>query len=361
VAAIQEHVKDLTGNELEPTAALGMFRDSCRWTLFALRTAPHDIRLSRAVVHAPAFVADNVIGGIAFCGTGRLHKRNLTTLRMFARFLLNKLRLLEEQHLLASVRHEAVLNRARTTFAQGMAHAILGPLNALHDRLDHITHSLDLMRSAVHGIRARKLAKAVTELKKTDQALNNLRDAGERQMLILMSDDVERVLELKRIEVNVRQFFELLVFVYKARFQKAGKTLVLQPIPIHWVFTVDKTSIWEVFSNLLANALASPRSTKAQISGRKTRTRYRFAVTDDGGVDPLIKDHLFQPLFRTVHEDPLRNKTGTRHGLGLYFARMTLGRHDGKIYLDDSYKNGAKFVVDIPVHNVSKTQKGNSE
>jgi signal transduction histidine kinase len=106
----------------------------------------------------------------------------------------------------------------------------------------------------------------------------------------------------------------------------------------------DKEKIFQVFANLLSNALKFTNRGVIYISVRRNEEADKAIVTisDSGsGIDPDIIPHLFSK-FKTKSEKGL--------GLGLYISKSIVDAHHGKI---EAYNNpnskGATFVVTLPL------------
>ena len=66
-----------------------------------------------------------------------------------------------------------------------------------------------------------------------------------------------------------------------------------------------------------------------------------ISVADTGhGISPEDKDKLFLPHFSTKDR-------GT--GLGLAIAARIIAEHGGTIHVEDNFPVGARFVLDLPV------------
>jgi len=106
----------------------------------------------------------------------------------------------------------------------------------------------------------------------------------------------------------------------------------------------DKEKIFQVFANLLNNAIKFTNEGTINISVKEKEKTNEAVVTikDSGsGIDPEIIPHLFSK-FQTKSEKGL--------GLGLYISKNIVEAHHGKI---EAYNNpnskGATFVVTLPV------------
>lgn len=106
----------------------------------------------------------------------------------------------------------------------------------------------------------------------------------------------------------------------------------------------DKEKIFQVFANLLNNAIKFTNAGTIKISVKEKEKTNEAVVTikDSGpGIDPEIIPHLFSK-FKTKSEKGL--------GLGLYISKNIVEAHHGKI---EAYNNpnseGATFVVTLPL------------
>ena len=106
----------------------------------------------------------------------------------------------------------------------------------------------------------------------------------------------------------------------------------------------DKEKIFQVFANLLNNALKFTDYGTITISAKLGDNTNEAIVTikDSGpGIDPEIIPYLFSK-FKTKSEKGL--------GLGLYISKSIVETHHGKI---EAYNNpdskGATFIVTLPL------------
>jgi two-component system, OmpR family, sensor histidine kinase VicK len=106
----------------------------------------------------------------------------------------------------------------------------------------------------------------------------------------------------------------------------------------------DKEKIFEVFVNLLNNALKfTDRGTITVNAKQRDRTNEAIVTIKDNGpgIDPEIIPHLFSK-FKTKSEKGL--------GLGLYISKSIIEAHHGTIEAhNNTNSNGATFVVTLPL------------
>jgi signal transduction histidine kinase len=106
----------------------------------------------------------------------------------------------------------------------------------------------------------------------------------------------------------------------------------------------------QVLLNLLLNA-SSAIGGKGKISlrAKKAGTRVRIAIEDDGpGVPRDLAPRIFDPFVTT-------KEVGQGTGLGLAVCRGIVEGANGKIWLDERYTEGARFVVELPSASSSST------
>jgi signal transduction histidine kinase len=109
----------------------------------------------------------------------------------------------------------------------------------------------------------------------------------------------------------------------------------------------DRDQLWQVFQNLLKNALehSDEEPVTVTVSGRETEDGCRFVVEDDGpGIDEYLQDDLFD-----MFESGENYQTETRaRGIGLAVVERIVDRHEGEIWVESERGEGSRFVFTIP-------------
>lgn len=169
----------------------------------------------------------------------------------------------------------------------------------------------------------------------------------------LLSTIINDVLRLSEIESNplpvqpqvvqLKALCEATVASVKHRVGR-GVTLSLAPDAEKIDFFTDPMRLQQILNNLLTNAAKFTTSGSIVLSYAmdKDDKNMIFSVTDTGiGINPENKEKIFE---RFVKLD--RDSQGA--GLGLTISRL-LARHlGGDLWLDTSYKNGARFMLSLP-------------
>ncbi|MCC6639981.1 MAG: PAS domain-containing protein [Deltaproteobacteria bacterium] len=232
-------------------------------------------------------------------------------------------------------RVEAELSRKNAElehYVHAVSHDLRSPLVALlgftrllqqdyGDRLDDkARHFLDRIEQA--GRTMETLANDLLEL-------SRIGSRSERRALV----DPLRVLSIVQSEL-------------KPRLEEYGVKLVLPPSSP--LVLCDRTRLYQVFSNLLGNAVdhmgevPSPRIT---VSIEETPTAHVISVADNGrGVDPAHHERIFE-IFQSL--GPRRDgRRGT--GVGLAIVRKIAETHGGRVWVESAPGDGTAFRLLLP-------------
>lgn len=159
-------------------------------------------------------------------------------------------------------------------------------------------------------------------------------------------------LQLIKEEIDPHSLLEESVSSIKGLAKIKGVTLVKEhpedPLP---PLQIDRTMILRVLQNLLTNGLGYSESGTTVSIGyhlNKTGKKLEFYVQDQGpGIPISQQETIFEKYARvSQHQDTL---VGT--GLGLYFCRLAVELHRGKIGIDSAPGEGSRFSFTLPVKN----------
>lgn len=122
------------------------------------------------------------------------------------------------------------------------------------------------------------------------------------------------------------------------------------------IILADENRIAQVLYNLISNAIKySPDGGEICISGESNSENVILCVQDQGpGIAPSDIIHIFDRFYRA--EVAQRNTAGA--GLGLYLARAVVEAHEGDIWADPKFKDGARICFSLPREETKiKTKK----
>lgn len=116
-------------------------------------------------------------------------------------------------------------------------------------------------------------------------------------------------------------------------------------LPEKWPsFTGSPKRLKQVLLNLIQNSLKYNDKPEALIKVECERqgARVFFSVTDNGpGVPPELRERIFETFFRNHPKTP-----GT--GMGLAIIRKAIENHGGKVWVDETFSEGARFCFYLP-------------
>jgi signal transduction histidine kinase len=211
--------------------------------------------------------------------------------------------------------------------AASLAHEIGTPLNAISGHLqllarDHPQHYDTQRRVQVITKQLESIVGIVRRLLKwAHKKQLRLRPANLNLMMREILTLVSPVLEQRAIAVST------------------DLTDGLPPV------SVDRDSLNQVFLNLINNSLdAMPDGGRLEISTRLDRNNgmVELIFRDTGmGIDSTAMEHIFDPMWTT-------KPSGS--GFGLPIAREIIIEHSGQIEAICEQRQGATFVVSLPLH-----------
>lgn len=106
-----------------------------------------------------------------------------------------------------------------------------------------------------------------------------------------------------------------------------------------------------LFQNLIQNSIKYARkgvSPIIEISAARVGDYWHIRIADNGiSVDPAYEDKIFK-MFQRLHHD---GDGYGGSGIGLAVCKKIALYHDGDIWLDSSHKDGAAFIIKLPVRD----------
>lgn len=230
-------------------------------------------------------------------------------------------------------------NRMKTEFIQNMSHEIRTPLNAIV--------GFSQLLSLPDGF--------LTEDEKTSYSgyvTNN------SNMLTMLIDDI---LNLSDVE-NGLYSMKMTHFHINSLCSMALKTVEYRAVPgVRLYYTTELTDndllysderrVQQVLVNFLSNACKHTERGEIHMHASLTGNpgMLTISVTDTGcGVPDGKEEEIFERFTKLDNY-----KQGT--GLGLNICRIIAEKLDGKVFLDTAYKNGARFIFEIPYSNDGHT------
>ena len=215
-----------------------------------------------------------------------------------------------------------------------LAHDLRSPLVALlgfsrllrqdyGDRLDDTgAHFVDRIEQAGHTMEA--LIHDLLELSRIGQAGEHPAIIDPRSVLVQLAAELKQRLDTEGITL----------------------TLPEDPPPVY----CDRTRLYQLFSNLLGNAIehmGSCAHRTIEVSIREDAGFHCITVRDFGqGVDPKDHDRIFEAF------QSLRSRSGGHKGtgMGLAIVRKIADTRGGRAWVESTLGAGAAFHFTLPIH-----------
>ena len=228
--------------------------------------------------------------------------------------------------------------RAKSEFVANMSHELRTPLNAI------ILYSEMLQEGAVadgRGVDAADLAKIQMASKHLLSLINGILD---------LSKIEAGKMELQLETFDIKRMIGELISTIDAVVRQNGNTLSVTVGDDLGDMHADLTKVRQILFNLLSNAAkftsggaVSFHAARHTVEGRDM---VEFQVTDTGiGLTGAQQARLFQP-FAQGDTSVSRKYGGT--GLGLFLVWRFCQLMDGRVHVDSSEGQGARFTVILP-------------
>lgn len=226
---------------------------------------------------------------------------------------------------------------AKTNFLATISHELKTPLSSTDI-------ALKLLSNDKIGVLNKEQQQIVSDLK------------GENQRLIRL---VSELLDLSQAEtgninltisnVPLKEVVQYAIETLKTPLQEKKLQIDWSEITEKQIVKADKEKAVWVLVNILSNAIRySPEQAVITIKANTEKEGILILSVQDNGKG--IPKEYQQKLFQRFYKIPNDNTTkGT--GLGLSIAKEFMEAMNGKIYLDSTYKTGAKFNLEFVVLN----------
>ena len=119
-------------------------------------------------------------------------------------------------------------------------------------------------------------------------------------------------------------------------------------IPKDLMITVDEVRTKLMLKNLIGNSLRyiDDETGFVELDFSEQEDGWLIKVRDNGcGYPEELIDQIGEPFFRAEFS---RSRDKGERGLGLYLTKSIAMAHGGTLYLDQSWKEGACFVIELP-------------
>jgi two-component system phosphate regulon sensor histidine kinase PhoR len=241
--------------------------------------------------------------------------------------------------ILQDLTHLRKLEKVRTEFVSNVSHELKSPLAAIvgfAETLMSETLPLKRQRKYLHIIEknAQKMATIIQDL----LILSRLENANQMTKTIF---PLHRVLEEAKHSCQK-----------EAQQKEQNVMLCVEPTALE--IEGNESLLLQVFRNLLENAIRySPNNTTIHVNAYEEDYFVCIVVQDQGyGIPEQEKERIFERFYRVDKSHSGEFTTGS--GLGLSIVKHIILLHQGSIQVESSVGKGSKFILQVPMANLTK-------
>ena len=170
---------------------------------------------------------------------------------------------------------------------------------------------------------------------------------GAKRMQILIQDLLmySRVgrMDVEFQEVNLDELIEKIKQDISKAMEEKKAELIVHSLP---VVTINLTGIYQVFQNLIKNAIKFNKSERPQVTvlAKRKENEWLFCVEDNGiGIELEYQERIFV-IFQRLH--PREEYSGT--GIGLSVCKKIVEQRGGLMWIESEIGKGSKLFFTIP-------------
>ncbi|MBP7214926.1 MAG: HAMP domain-containing protein [Candidatus Kapabacteria bacterium] len=228
------------------------------------------------------------------------------------------------------------LEKIKKDFIVNVSHELKTPLTAIKGFIEtleeEITDSEHLRYIQIVRRHTDRLIDIVQDL----LLLSELEDKSAVDKLLITSVDFSILIEgiAKLFEPKLKEKNLFLIINIEANFPKIN---------------VDSYRFEQVMINLINNSIKYTEKGGIQINAYTDDDKVIIEILDTGiGISPEDRDRIFERFYIS---DKSRSRKSAGSGIGLSIVKHIILLHKGKISVDPSYTNGAKFVIELTRQN----------
>lgn len=216
------------------------------------------------------------------------------------------------------------------------AHELRGPITVIRGYLDMLEEQLGDKASDEQRELLRRIDVSALRLA---SYINNVLNANRFD---------RHHLKLKMSEIKVSDIQNDVQDDLNLRAQTVGRHLVWQIDPNLPTIAADRSSISEVLTNLVDNAIKYSRANgQIEITATNQDNFVAISVTDHGvGIPASVADKLFTKFYRGHRSSASVGGTG----IGLYISRAIVDSHGGSIGFNSTEGVGSVFTFTLPTY-----------
>lgn len=237
---------------------------------------------------------------------------------------------------LMAIFRQKKLSEIQKDFINNMTHEFKTPIST-------IALSSEVLQSADISNQPERLSQYAQIIKKEATRLQNQVDR-----VLQMATVEKNNISLTKQEFNINDLIKQSIQSAQLNLSEGGQILFNQQAD-HADISADKVHVTNIIYNLLDNALKYNKNIpEVNVSTFSQSDLLTIKIQDNGnGIDKKDQELIFKKFYR-VPTGNVHNVKG--FGLGLYYVKMMVEAHRGKITLESS-SNGTTFTINLPIQS----------
>jgi len=233
-------------------------------------------------------------------------------------------------------------------FLSFAAHELRGPITVIRGYLDVLEEELsDVFKDDQHELFRRLIVSSNRLSGYIDNILNTSRYDRRHLKMYLVEDTVSNVYDVISDDMQLRAGSQNRLLA--THFPKNLPTIA-----------VDKSSMSEVFGNLIDNAIKySNEGGSIDVTAAVSGDFVEISIQDHGiGMPESVVGNLFQKFYRSHRS----RETVAGTGIGLYISKAIVESHGGTISVRSEDGRGSTFTISLPIYSTvaDKLRKGDN-
>jgi signal transduction histidine kinase len=237
-------------------------------------------------------------------------------------------------YLIRTVMRQKTLEEMKTDFVNNITHELKTPIAAVYSATETLLH---FKQGENKEKRDKYLGMCIEQLSQ----LNGL-----VEQILSMSMERRKFITPNRENIEIKPLIDCIIEQHRL---KSGKTVDFKVniVPENLTVQADRIHFQNILSNLIDNAIKySHDRVLIEFDAVRSGKINVITVRDNGfGIDAENRKHVFEKFFR-ASDCNIRNVKG--YGLGLFYVRTMVEKHNGTISVKSSPGKGSIFTINIP-------------
>jgi len=219
-------------------------------------------------------------------------------------------------------------------FVENASHEIKTPLSVIQANIDTILDGKNVSK--------KESEKLLLNSKKQIGFMSDLTED-----LLLLSSVSNVRFGIKFGKVNIKEVIEESISILSGDIEKKNFNIETKSPKKDLFVNGNRTLLTRAVTNIIENSLKYSEGKNIEVTVSTKKDTVLISVKDDGrGVPKEKAKEIFERFYRL---DKGRSRKEGGSGLGLAITKEIIERHNGSVYVNTEYKDGAEFVIKIPL------------